>query len=422
MKQSWRETQIALERLLEHTNKEAAARALAPKHLFEPPVETADEQLAEAAAQLPTPAIVWDVEKLKRNVLWIRDLLAEHGFGLNVGLKACASRTILSLLSDWGLHADAMSMAEYNLAKEVGFSLVSATGPSFRPRDIGSLLDDGVLFDAQSYTQLEQLVALGRTKKLGVRFQVPRPSALRSSAVQSEWSRFGIPFDESAHAWFSAAPEVEVNRIRVHTSEGLSTDAGLALEFRTRLALLQAAAFGTVREINLGGGILALARNPERFKECLAAMAAAVEQYVSRLSVPKPELWLEPGAALLLDSAYLVTEVVDIDRYGAPSVVVDASPWNVAPWAYASFHVLGDEPWEFVGEVYGPTLYENDKFRQTKQPAPGMRVPRIGDRLLVTCFGAYTLTQSRRFGQFPLPQEYGLRGTDLRPFPEGVSV
>lgn len=406
MNQSWRETQAALQRLLEQADKKAAARGLEPKHLFEPPVESAEERLAAAAAELPTPAIIWDVAKLQRNVAWIRDLLAEHGFGLNAGLKACANPTVLSLLRDWGLHADAMSMGEYHLAKEVGFDLISATGPSFRPRDIRTLLDDGVLFDAQSYTQLEQLVALDRTKEVGVRFQVPRPAALRSSAVQSERSRFGVPFDERAHDWFSAAPDVEVSRIRVHTSEGLSADAGLALEYRTRLALAQAAAFGTVREINLGGGILALARDPEQFKETLAGMAAAVEEHVSHSSAAAPHLWLEPGAALLLDSAYLVTEVVDVDAYGAPAVVVDASPWNVAPWAYASFHVLGDEPWEFIGDVYGPTLYENDRFRQTKQPEPGARVPVIGDRLLVNCFGAYTLTHARRFGRFPLPEEY----------------
>ncbi|MET7869461.1 hypothetical protein [Streptomyces cyaneofuscatus] len=413
MDQSWQDTELALDRLLKQTNKEAAARARAPKNLFEPPAEVIDTRLAEVATELPTPAIIWDVDKLERNVLWIRDLLREYGFGLNVGLKACPNPKILSLLSGWGLHADAMTMGEYRLAKEVGFGLVSATGPSFRPGDMRTLLGDGVLFDAQSYTQLDQLVDLGRVKDLGVRFQVPRPPALRSSASQSERSRFGVSFDERAHGWFSGAPDVEVSRIRVHTSEGLSSDAGLALEFRTRLALLQATAFGTVREINLGGGILRLARNPERFKECLASMATAVEEHANRSPAPQVKLWLEPGAGLLLDSAYLVTEVVDTDSDGAPAVVVDASPWNVAPWACPSFHVLADEPWEFAGAVYGPTLYENDMFRQTREPSADERVPRIGDRMIVNCFGAYTLSHARRFGRIPLPEEYLFSGGTL---------
>jgi diaminopimelate decarboxylase len=417
----WQTAERELTRLLERTDAEAAQRAVASKNLFEPPADAIDPRIIEAAADVPTPAIIWDTAKVERNVKWIRDLLTAHGFGLNVGLKACANRAILTLLRDLGLDADAMSMGEYQLAKDVDFRVISATGPVFRPRDMQTLLADGVLFDAQSYTQLEQLVGLGVAKDVGVRFQVPRPRALRSSTQQSDTSRFGIPFDEDAHAWFSKAADVDVSRIRVHTSEGLSADAGLALEFRTRLALVQAAAFGTVREVNLGGGMLALARNPQRFEECMAAMAEAVEEYTSRHSVPDIELWLEPGAALVLDSAYLITEVVDVDPT-QNAVVVDVSPWNVAPWAHSSFHVLEDELWEFVGDVYGPTLYEKDKFRSTKEPAADARVPRIGQRLLINCFGAYTMTQARRFGRFPVPREYHLAGGALLPFPEGVSA
>lgn len=421
MELSWQTAERQLTRLLDRTNEEGAQRARASKYQFEPPAEVIDRRIIEAAADVPTPAIIWDTAKLKQNVTWIRDLLTAHGFGLNVGLKACANREILALLRDLGLDADAQSMGEYQLAKDVDFNVISATGPIFRPRDMQALVADGVLFDAQSYTQLEQLVGLGLTEDIGVRFQVPRPLALRSSTQQSETSRFGIPFDEDAYAWFSKAADVDVSRIRVHTSEGLSADAGLALEFRTRLALLQASAFGTVREVNLGGGMLALARNPRRFEESMAAMADAVEEYKSQQGFPELDLWLEPGAALVLDSAYLIAEVVDADPVGN-SVVLDVSPWNVAPWAHSSFHVLEDEPWEFVGDVYGPTLYEKDKFRSTKEAAGVTRVPRIGQRLLINCFGAYTLTQARKFGRFPLPREFQLVDGALLPFPEAVSA
>lgn len=375
--------------------------------VFRPPTALPDDLLGVSRCIGPTPFVLWDQLRLRRRVEELQRLLDANLLGLSVGLKACATADVLSQLARLGLGADAQSMGECALARRSGFQRVTATGPAFRSADMQELLSRGVLFDAQSPTQLGQLRAAGTTTPVGVRVRVALPDRLRHPATRTVSSRFGVPLDETGLTELTHGG-VRVSRLRIHTGEALSADVAATLLYRIRLGLLLAEAVGSVVELNLGGGFLQLSRNIPALTTAFGRLGA-----VLRAGAPAaPQCWMEPGSALLLDDAYLVTEVLEVslDRH---AVTVDASPWNLAPWAFPSVHVLGREPWQFFGDVYGPALYENDRLRRTELHRPRGRVPAVGDRLIITSFGAYTLVHGRTFGQFPIPRQYVVDGTHV---------
>jgi diaminopimelate decarboxylase len=362
--------------------------------------------LAAARELRDTPAILWDLPRLRAQVDRVRRLVGEYGLGLSAAVKACRTVAILRVLAGAGLSADVASPGELRAAQRAGFRQISATGPGFRAGDTARLAEAGVLFDAQSPTQLDQVLRPGTADRIGVRLRVPMPDALRSTTSRGANSRFGIVLDPALVDRLRRGP-ARLSRLRVHTGESTAR----TLEFRTRYALLAAELFGTVDEINLGGGFLRLSRDPAALGKALATVAGAIELATG----PRPRCWFEPGAALVLDSAFLVTEVLDVhaDNH-TPAVTVDASAWNIAPWAYPSFYPASGEGDRYAGAVFGPTLYEKDRFHPdaSAHGAAGVR-PAAGDRLVGTSFGAYTVANGRCFAGLELPRQYAVTHHEL---------
>jgi diaminopimelate decarboxylase len=386
---------------------------------FDPPENAVPARIVRAAAQVKsTPGILWDVPGLTAHIGFLGRLLARHGLSMHCALKACASAPIVRLLRETVRAADVATAEELRLARSLGFSRISATGPAFAREQIPDLLAGGVLFDAQSPVQLDQLLeqpfpaAAGGAVDWGVRVRVPLPDVLRSSTSRGQESRFGLVLDERLADRLRSAPQ-PVRRVRVHTGE-VTPDL---LAFRARYAVLVARLLGTVDQINLGGGLLRLSRRPDLLDATLRTIGAELRAYDG----PELSVWMEPGAALTLDHAYLVTQVLDADCASphGQGVVVDASAWNLAPWAYPSFHPVADASQVFTGDVFGPSLYEKDRFRRTARTPSATRLA-VGDRLLATSFGAYTLVHARQFGQLPVPDQYlvddhGMERVDERP-------
>ncbi|MFI7632993.1 hypothetical protein [Nonomuraea sp. NPDC049400] len=372
---------------------------------FRSPVERPSPDFVAAAGSIPdTSFVLWDGARLEAHVRQLQQILVDSGIALSVGLKACANVDVLRLLARCGIYADAQSMGECDLAEAAGFGVLTATGPAFRPADVRELLSRNVLFDAQSVTQIDQLRALNVRSPVGLRIRVRLPDPLRHPDMRHSVSRFGIELSEDSIAQVGASG-LDIGRLRVHTGEALSADVARTLEYRALLGVALAGLFGSVNEINLGGGFLALSRDLPALRKAMERVGAVFEDAERCLDRPLHR-WVEPGSALLLDSAYLISEVLDVDRANH-AVTIAASPWNLAPWAFSTVFVLsGTEHWEFRGDVYGPALYENDRLRRTERYRQRGRLPNVGDRIAISSFGAYTLVHGRTFGQIPLPPQY----------------
>jgi diaminopimelate decarboxylase len=271
---------------------------------------------------------------------------------------------------------------------------------------VDELAAAGALLDASSPRQIREIGA----RPSGLRLRVPMPESLESPTSRGRLSRFGVLMSPNALSELRDA-RAEIRRLRVHTGESTSR----TLCFRAEFALAAAELIGGVDAVNLGGGFLRLARRPE----CLNAALALLGKVIADTTVRR--FTVEPGGALVLDAAYLVTEVIDAEQHPARgrTVVVDASAWNVGPWSKTTFHPLADRPDTAATVVVGPSLYEQDFFthQSTGDARHSFRLGRCrpGDRLVGTSFGAYTLTNGRSFNGLPLPAQYAVDDGGLRP-------
>nr|BAO20196.1 putative diaminopimelate decarboxylase [Sphaerisporangium sp. SANK 60911] len=376
------------------------------------PLETPLPARVRAAAEaLPrTPALLWDLEGLRRHALHLVEVFGAYGIDVNLAMKSCSSVEVVRTLAELGLGADAASVYELEWAREAGFREISACGPGFTVADLPALRATGALLDAVSVRQARAMLSAPGTRRLGLRLRVPMPPALVSPTTKGRDSRFGVELTEDLADELRSGP-AKISRLRVHTGESTS----LTLGFRAAYALACARLLGGVDALNLGGGFLRLARRPKALEEALLQLAPLFEEPAAEGE--RYRVTVEPGGALVADHAYLVTDVLDVEEHPSRGrlVTVDASAWNVAPWSKVTFHVLGGAAGSEPATIAGPSLYELDMFTHRSDEGRyrfplGRCAP--GDRLVGTSVGSYTMTNGRSFHGLPLPAQYAVAGPE----------
>lgn len=370
------------------------------------------EALFSAAAASPTPAILYDFAAIRHVVARMRaDIEWIPGALLNVALKSCHTPGVLALLAGLGLGCDLASVGELGLALAAGFTEMSCTGPAFARADFAALLAAGVVPDLDSVSQIELFGRDFPGRPVGLRVRIPLPPQHESQATFGADSRFGVAAaDPEVHAALGRFG-LRVTRLHVHT--GQMTPA--ALLFKARYLLTVAAAFPGVATIDLGGGLFHFYADSRAAAAACARLADLLASWSSEQGRTLA-LRFEPGGALMGPCGYLVTEVravQDHPRFGR-IVTVDASAWNLAPWHKPQIFVLPerDRP-PLPGLVAGNTLYEGDFFGRDvlgRQHPLAFPPCEVGDRLVLSAFGAYTMTNARRFNRIPPPREFAIDG------------
>lgn len=388
-------------------------RRVAP--LVRPPAA----QLFRAALALLTPALVYDLDGLRRSVATLVEDVGEVGT-LNLALKACHTPSVLAELASLGLGADVASIGEYRLARAAGFTRITATGPSFTTADAAELRAGGVVLDASSVEQLERLCRAFPGSPVGVRLRVPLPDDIeRDATTFGRVSRFGV--EATDPRWHAVLARWGCPLVRLHMHTGQMTPEHLL--HKTRYALAVAEAFPSVDTIDLGGGFFSLYASRGRAIAGMRTVGREVQTWRARTGRPMA-LQFEPGGGILGPHGFLFVSVLSVERdhpaFGADVVTVDASAWNLAPWhrpevLFADPDVAGAGARRTL--VAGNTLYENDFFGADVRGAlTAFDLPACaaGDRLVLTAAGAYTMTNSRRFNRIDPPAEHAWSDGSLR--------
>ncbi|WP_454197125.1 hypothetical protein [Nocardia sp. Marseille-Q1738] len=370
------------------------------------PVPTAVE--AAAAAIRRTPALLWDIDGLRRDATELQRLFGEYGIGVNLAMKSCSSVEVVRNLADLGLGADAASLYEMRWAVRAGFGEISTCGPGFTPADLPEMEAADAMLDAVSLRQVRLFRAADATG-LGLRLRVPFPDHLLSPTSRGRDSRFGVELTDELADELSTG-RVPIRRVRVHTGESTS----LNLAFRAAYAMLCADRLGTVHTVDLGGGFLRLARHREDLRRALDQLAPILRGDAT--SGNRYRVTVEPGGALVADHAYLVTDVLDVENHPLRGrvVTVDASAWNIAPWSKIAFHRICADPADTSAIptiVTGPSLYEHDLFTHASDGARhefSFGAVQPGDRLIGTSLGSYTITNARSFHGLPIPPQFAV--------------
>ncbi|MGE0492952.1 MAG: hypothetical protein AB7S38_27320 [Vulcanimicrobiota bacterium] len=368
-----------------------------------------DLRLLEAAQELPTPAIIYDfgaldllLERMLEDVALIPDAR------LNLAVKACHTLPVLQRVQSHGLGCDVASLGELELAQAAGFDEISCTGPAFSVADFECFRAAGIIPDVDSLSQLETYGKAFPGGEVGLRLRMEFPSALEGHSTFTRDSRFGIEPDHPRLGSLLEQYGLKVTRFHLHT--GQTTPE--ALVFKARFLLSQALRHEHAQWLDVGGGFFHLYPQRRAARQAFATIARMAERFARRRGRPV-YFRFEPGGGILTAIGYLVSEIRAVEfhrHWDVRLLTLDASAWNLAPWHKPKVAAVAPRTGP-DSEVLlaGNTLYEGDFFGRDvsgRQSRFMLGPCQVGDRLLITSAGAYTLTNSRLFNRIPLPREY----------------
>jgi diaminopimelate decarboxylase/aspartate kinase len=201
-------------------------------------------------------------------------------------------------------------------------------------------------------------------------------------------SKFGLSLDELPEFQrLAAAYGVRIAGLHAHLGSGILDEAHWR-DVYIQLASL-AEKIGSVRVLNIGGGLGVPARGDEQPLDLAALGAALVEV---KTAYPQFELWAEPGRYLVADAGALLCRVTQLKLKGEVRYVgVDCGMNSIIrPTLYEAYHEIVnltrfDEEKSALVQVVGPICESGDVLGRNRRLPPTQE----GDVLLIAQAGAY---------------------------------
>lgn len=388
---SWRET-------FEGAAREAAGPT-------ETPWWIARRDALLAVAQ--TPAYVYDVASIDAAAARLKGLTnVDRVF---YAIKANDHPAILRRLHAAGLGLECVSPGElahvFESCPALQPSQVLFT-PNFAHREAyADALARGVFVTIDNLFVLEQWPEVFAGHSILVRLD-PGGGRGHHAKVRTagDRSKFGIP-PESLDATVAAVQGAGATVIGLHAHRGSQVRDASAWREAGAFLAKAAARFGTVRYLDIGGG-LGVRQVPGDDPLDLAALDA--ELGLVRAAFEGFEWWIEPGRYLVAEGGVLVATVTQLKTKGERRFVgVDAGMHTlIRPALYGAWHGIHNltrltDPPAITADVVGPICESGDVLGRDR------RLPetRAGDRLIVTTAGAYGRTMSSGYNRRGAPHE-----------------
>ena len=354
-------------------------------------------------ADVRTPAVVYDKRMLREDAERVLEAAKRAGCKLLYSPKANSLRGVLDVIADTVDGFATSSIFEARLSREVlGESKsVHITSPGIRPADIAEVSRFCNYVALNSISQWQMFApVLQETTNCGLRVN-PGMSLVRDLRYDPcrEFSKLGVPLDHLERLDEQNGKLLAgISGLHFHTNSEAREFSGLLATTRhltDRITPL----FEKLEWVNLGGGYLfdRFGRF-EEFEECVEILKGQFGLTV----------FIEPGTAIVRQSCCLVTSVVDTFFSDGRSIAVldsSTSHWPEIFEYQFEPDVIGDTqdgPYEFV--LAGSTCLAGDLFGTYAFDDPVC----IGDKMIVTNAGAYSLVKASYFNGINLPSVYAI--------------
>jgi diaminopimelate decarboxylase/aspartate kinase len=201
-------------------------------------------------------------------------------------------------------------------------------------------------------------------------------------------SKFGLALDELAEFQrLAATHDVRIAGLHAHLGSGI-LDVSHWKDVYIQLASL-AEKIGSVRALNIGGGLGVPARGDEQPLD-LVELGIALNEV--KTAYPQFELWAEPGRYLVADAGVLLARVTQLKRKGDVRYVGCDAGMNslIRPALYEAYHEIVnlsrlEESTSELVQIVGPICESGDVLGSNRRLPP----TREGDVLLIAQAGAY---------------------------------
>ncbi len=313
-----------------------------------------------------------------------------------------------------GAWAEVVSGFEYEIAQSLGVKgdHIIFNGPYKRDEELLAAISNNSLINVDSLEELDRIAEIGRGKGRKI------PIGIRVNAQLGEipWSRFGFNLESGeaieACKFADNADTVEIQGFHIHMGTNINDTNLYSKAVELVLSFAQTVENElemTIKYVDLGGGFACrdappLGVFPEDWSvplidEYAEAICSPLNKAVQNLK-DKPTLILEPGRAIVSESAFLLTRIVSKKNYsGSTSVVVDAGV-NLLPSAYyLKHHIESAQDYgansRIPVDIYGPLCMQVDVL------GVGVELlnPQVGSILVIHSVGAYSISHSIQLAQ-----------------------
>jgi diaminopimelate decarboxylase len=375
----------------------------------------------DLAREFGTPAYVVSETDLRRRAGAFVDALgARHrDYDVLFASKAFPCTAVYRVLAEEGLACDVASGGELALAIRGGFdpARIYFHGNAKSRRELIEALEAGVghivLDSFDEVDRLEEIAAqLGRHQEVLIRVTpgVAGDTHHAISTGQAD-SKFGFSVDEAARAIIRLGSTEHLRLVGLHFHIGSQL---FELE-PFREAVRAIAALGDFPVYNLGGGLgvaYTAAQEPPGVVEYVDAVVGAAHDLLG----PEKRLLLEPGRALVANTAVTLYTVETVKRNISTWVAVDGGMSdNLRPMLYGAVYeaLIADRPLAAPTErcqVAGKHCESGDVIVRDA-PLPD---PTRGDVLVTPVTGAYGYSLANNYNGVPRPPVVFCRDGDAR--------
>jgi carboxynorspermidine decarboxylase len=347
--------------------------------------------------QIPTsPAYIFDLDQVKANQQPLLDLRAATGCRVLYSMKALPLAAVLKTLTALdGISAS--SLFEARLAAQVvgeGAS-IHLTTPGLRSAEFAELSRLCSHISFNSLSQYHRLSALGSGYSKGLRIN-PKQSFAADQRYDPcrIHSKLGVDM-----ATLADGLPADIEGLHFHTMFGGLDFQPLLANIASLEPLLQQNP--QLRWLNIGGGYL-LADIAD-----LTPLITLIRRLQQNYAL---QVYLEPGNGLVGNAGYLLTTVVDRFESDGKTVLVLDTSINHHPevFEYQQSPILMDAATDANAKasaiLVGSCCLAGDVFGEYRFA----QLPDVGDKLVFSNVGAYSLIKANRFNGYNLPDVYVL--------------
>lgn len=269
-------------------------------------------------SKIPSPCYVIDEGLLRQNLAKIKSIRDETGVEIILALKGFALWGVFNIFKEYGFtHTTASSYNEAQLTADYMGTPAHTYCPAYNNNDFAEIvkLSSHITFNSlsQFYKYLGTIKELKPNVSIGLRVN-PEFSEVKTELYNpcAVGTRLGVTTQQIG----SLLPN-EIEGLHFHAlCESTSFDLEKTLAaFEQKFAHL----LPMVKWVNMGGGHL-ITRKDYDTEHLIALLKAFKTRY------PHLHVILEPGAAFVWETGYLVSTVLDIvENYGIKTAMLDVS-------------------------------------------------------------------------------------------------
>ena len=340
-----------------------------------------------------TPAFVLDLDQVKANLQPLQKLRQATNCKVLYSMKALPLSGLLKALVGQVDGISVSSLNEARLAREVFADPASLhlTTPGLRPDEFSQIdgLCSHISFNSLSQYQCFKDQTAHASKGLRINPKLSFVDDERYDPCR-RYSKLGVDIHQ-----LSAGLPADIEGLHLHTVFSQTDFNPLQLTLHALQPWLSQQT--SLKWLNLGGGYL--------FHR-ITDLTPVIELIQTLQQQGIPNIYLEPGKALVGNAGYLLTTVLDRFVSDGKTVLILDTSVNHHPEVFEYQRkpvLLEEDPQGSQSAILaGSTCLAGDLFGEYRFK----QLPAVGEKLLFADVGAYSLIKASRFNGYALPAVY----------------